>query len=675
MKKIILTALSVCAVGLCTAGVTACDNSGDGSPSASVPAQPITYTFQVKASVGVSLMEQDLKVVVYDKAGQALASLRLDDSGERTRNMLPDEYVVRLENADGETLYETMTTTSAEQPVVLYFASSPAKGSGDEYDAYQLQEGVYSVTLSGKTEIFYAFQPSKAGTYRIYSVGKADVAMQAYQGSDSFLHSPTLYDDRSATDKNFVGNVQVSPSDLTGSDGSANADFRKYFSVAYADKATDLSISGCILCIDYVSEEYSPDAIVETITLSKADEALYDENGNVVPYGAQSGTLTPAQYNAEFVYNEADRYYHIGSKNGPVALMMFTKTPERLLDQPFNKIANPDPNDPADNANPATLHLTFTDPETGKITVKEYNKLINEIYPSAVNEDGVYPLTQEMYEFLYQFVVVAQNDINVQNVPKELRWKAPCYYYETGEIIDNKPDVSDWTGDTPTAGNGGMNSPYVIANGNYVAAFGSASGIVYYTYSVTAGGELTVSTDNEKANFYIVKEGQASSTSGSALESETAEIIGAGSVTLTVKTGDTLSIQVATTDWNPAAIEFTLSHKQSTSGDNNADGSAEKPYTLALGETSVSGVNVVWYAFTPAESGTYTFSTLDDNSTLYLYASTAGGTSIKNSVNSNYRGDGVGFHANLQAGTTYYLQVSELSFEAFTLTVNVVKAA
>ncbi len=674
MKKIMLTALSACAVGLCAAGATACDNSGDGSPSSSVPAQPITYTFQVKASVGVSLMEQDLKVVVYDKNGQALASLRLDDSGERTRSMLPDEYTVRLENADGETLYETVTTTSADQPVILYFASSPTQGSGDEYDAYQLQEGVYSVTLLGKTEIFYAFQPSKAGTYRIYSVGTADVAMQAYQGSDSFLHSPTLYDDRSAADKNFVSNVQISPSDLTNGDGSANTAFRSYFSVAYADKATDLSISGCILCIEYVSEEYSPDAIVETITLTTADEALYDESGNIVPYEKQSGTLTPAQYNAEFIYNEADRYYHIGSKNGPVALMMFTKTPDRLLDQPFNKIANPDPNDPADNANPATLHLTFTDPETGKITVKEYNKLINEIYPSAVNEDGVYPLTQEMYEFLYQFVVVAQNDINVQNVPKELRWKAPCYYYETGEVSDNKPDVSDWTGDIPTAGNGGMNAPFVIANGTYMAAFGSASGIVYYTYSVTASGELTVSTDNEKANFYIVKEGQASSTSGSALESETAEIIGAGSVTLTVKTGDTISIQVATTDWNPAAIQFTVSYNESTSG-GETDGSTERPYTLSLGETNVSGVNSVWYAFTPAETGTYTFSTTDDNSVLHLYASTAGGSSLKDSINSNYRGEGVGFHANLQAGTTYYLQVSELSFEAFTLTVNVVKAA
>ena len=674
MKKIILTALSVCAVGLCAAGAAACDNSGDDSPSASVPAQPITYTFQVKASVGVSLMEQDLKVVVYDKAGQALASLRLDDSGERTRNMLPDEYVVRLENADGETLYETTTTMSADEPVILYFASVPTKGSGSEYDAYQLQEGIYAVTLSGKTEIFYAFQPSKAGTYRIYSMGTADVAMQAYEGSDSFLHSPTLYDDKSAADKNFVSNVQVSPSDLMGSDGVANDDFRKYFSVAYADKATDLSIGSCLLFIEYVSEEYSPDVIVENVKLTKADEALYDENGNVVPYGTQSGTLTPAQYNAEFVYNETDRYYHIGSKNGPVALMMFTKTPERLLDQPFNKIANPDPNDPADNANPATLHLTFTDPETGKLTVKEYNTLINEIYPSAVNEDGVYPLTQEMYEFLYQFVVVAQNDINVQNVPKELRWKAPCYYYETGEIVDNKPDVSDWTGDTPTAGNGGMKTPFVIANGNYVAAFGSASGIVYYTYSVAADGELTISTDNAKANLYIIKEGQASSTSGTALDSETAEVIGAGSVVLTVKTGDTLSIQVATTDWNPAAIEFTVSYNESTSG-GETDGSSERPYTITLGETTVSGINLVWYAFTPAESGTYTFSTLDDNTVLFLYHSTTDAVSFKDSKNPNYRGEGVGFHANLQAGTTYYLQVSEFSLEAFTLTVNIVKAA
>lgn len=662
MKKLWITTLSLCAA-LCFA--TGCGGNKEpagSSPTESTPAENILYSFEVKATEGTDLFAAGLKIAVY-KNGEKLTSMGVDNSGKRTKTLPADEYEVRLENANGETLYSTKTTKNADEAVELYYAFTPNAGAGEEYNHYQVAQGYYSAPLTQEGETYFSFKPTEAGTYRISSFGEADVLFRLYEGSDSFLN-PTpadFADDKSENNLNFVYNFQVTPAEITNADGSFNNDFRTIFSVGYSDKAEMRTATACIIAIEYVSDDYDTDPLVQTVVLTKADPVLYNENDEVVPFGAQSGTLTPVPYNATFVYNETDRYYHLENENGPLVVMPFTVTPERLLDQPFNKIGNPDPNDPSDNATPATLHLTFVNPETGEKTVKEYNKLINEIYPSAVNADGVYPLTQEMYEFVYQFVMVAQNDINVENIPAELRWKAPFYYYATEEITDNKPDVSGWTGDVPTGGNGLIASPYTIIDGEYCAAFGSVSGVVYYSYTAQADGVITIATETAKSNLYLLRT--------NSFFSETTELLGNGTMEINVQKGDTLLIQICASDWEPLTIVFSITYCESE--ENFSVGTMENPYVLTVGATTVQGLNDVWYAFTPIQSGTYTFSTENTNSILSLYSSASTSALIKNSMNSNYGGIGAGFSVALQAGTTYYLQVSELSFESFTLVLNV----
>ncbi|MBO5363142.1 MAG: hypothetical protein J6A46_02310, partial [Clostridia bacterium] len=113
MKKFLIALLSIFTLAAVASGCGSGqgDSSSESSSSesssnvssdssSSVPAEIVKYTFQVHAS-GVKLGESGLKVVVYSKDGETKATLLLDDSGKRTKNLTADEYTVCLENENG----------------------------------------------------------------------------------------------------------------------------------------------------------------------------------------------------------------------------------------------------------------------------------------------------------------------------------------------------------------------------------------------------------------------------------------------------------------------------------------------------------------------------------------------------------------------------------------------
>ena len=662
MKKLVSILLSLGAIGAISCAVGCGDKPADSSP-----AEPIKYSFKVFAKDGVQLSEENLKIVVYGKDGTSVASLSLDDSGERSKKLNPDVYTVCLENEAGEKIYTTTTQLTCDTPVSLYLLDQPTGGTGDEQDQYEIKNGYYNVPLSKFNATYYAFTPSKTGTYRITSIGSADVAYAEYDASEEYLNpAPIQSIDDNGSDVNFVYEFDVNPTEYNSMEDTGA--YKVYFSVGFADKATDTSATSSIISVEYINSSYTeagePEFTYSTVTLTKedADSVLFDSQGEIVPFTSQEGVLTPLAYNATIVYNETDRYYHVGSANGPLVVMPFTVTPERLLDKPFNKIANPDPNDPTDNANPATLHLTFTDEVNYTVTVKEYNTLINEIYPAAVNADGVYPLTEEMREFLYQFVVVAENDINVQNIPRELRWKAPLYYYETGTIAADRPDVSGWDGDKPTNGEGTKNAPYTIGLGDFCAPFGSVSGIVYYTYTSNKSGFLTINTKSDNAVVSFINETVTVNGDIVSSTSESGDIHGKGSYAFEVSNGSVLTIQICTNDWNSASIEFSLSYSTDKPLDSTPGGMGN-PYSLQMGETKAvaEGVIAIWYAITPTETAEYTFSTNDKDADITVYEGKAFGAKVKSK-------SGAGsFTVTLEAGKTYFVGVGEGVNDYFTV--------
>ena len=670
MKKLFSILLSIGAIGAISCAAGCGDKSGD-----STPATPIKYNFKVFAKADVQLSEENLKIVVYGKDGSVAASLGMDDSGERSKQLIPDIYTVCLENEAGEKIYTTTTQLTCDTPVSLYLLDQPTGGTGAEQDQYDITNGYYNVPLSKYGATYFSFTPSKVGTYRITSIGSADVAFAEYAASEEYLNpDPIAQTDDNGSDVNFVYEFDVTPTEFNSMEDMG--DYKVYFSVGFADKATDTSAASSLISVEYVNanynEEGAPELTYSTVTLTKedADEALFNSKGEIVPFTSQKGTLTPIAYNANLVYNQNDRYYHVGTANGPVVVMPFTVVPERLLDLPFNKIGNPDPNDPTDNANPATLHLTFVDETNYTVTVKEYNTLINEVYPAAVNADGVYPLTEEMREFLYQFVVVAGNDISVQNVPKELRWKAPLYYYETGTVADDRPDVSGWDGEQPTSGKGTQAQPYSIGLGHFCAPFGSVSGIVYYSYTSNRDGYLTLTTETDNTVLFFTNETVTTDGEITSSVSENGDIYGKGSYSFEVSRGSQLLIQISTNDWNSAAVPFTVSFSTDKPVD-TTPGGMSNPYDLQMGETKVvsKGSSFVFYTITLTETAEYTFTSYSNHAVLSLNANRPFGKTVK-----AHEGNG-SFTVTLEAGKTYFLVVSDSQLsESFTIYFDCAKA-
>lgn len=673
MKKrlFLVAALSTCALA-CIA--TACDKTDDSTPAVSTPpestpAEPVRYQFKALAAADVDFSELGTKVVVYNPDGSVAASLRLDNSGERTKTLTPAEYTVRLETANGDTVYETKTDLTCDTPVLLYYLETPAAGTGSDADLYQIDNGYYALTLTRNDPAFYAFTPKTAGTYRVLSVGSADVELNVHDGSEVWVNPvpAATIDDVSASDVNFAYEFQVTPTDIANM--GDNAIYQVYFSVDFSSKATNFDTNTTILYADKISNDYdapAQDDTPETIVLTKADDALYDNAGNVVPFTAQDGTLTELPYNAELVYNATDRYYHVGSENGPLVVMPFTVAPSRYLDMAFNTVGNPELNE---NALPSTLYLTFVDETTGKKTVKQYNTLINEIYPSAVNTDGVYPLTQEMYEFVCQYVAQNNSD-KVSIIPTELRWKAPLYYYETGTPADDRPSLSGWSGDMPASGNGTQTSPYIVGNGNYCAPFGPTFGILYYQYTATENGYLTVKTEDESTVMAMLYEYEVSSGDNFTASTESADLAGAGAYTFQIHNGGTLVIRVCSSKWESAQLPFTLEYSVNKPIDENAGaGSADKPYVLELGETiaQANGTTYVYYTFTPAESGSYTIGTNNDDASIDVWKNKAWGTKVKGIAGATSA------TITLEAGTTYVIGISEGVSEVFTVAFYLLK--
>ncbi len=667
MKKHLLTIFSIGAA-LCFA--TACGAQNQTStPDESTPAEPVKYTFKVLAASDVALSEADVKIAVYNPDGSKLGSMRLDSSGERSQTLTPAEYTVRLEDKNGDTVYETKTDLIAENDVLLYYLESPASGEGNDGLPYQIDNGYYPVTLAKNASVFYAFTPTEAGTYRIRSIGSADVQLHRHDGSEMWINPAPSETVDDSDGVNFSYEFQVTSTDLTSINGNGN--YQLYFSVEYADKAADFSAS-TMLYVDKISDDTSSvtppvDDNPTVITLTTADEVLYDENGNVLPFGTQEGALTPLPYNAELIYNEADRYYHYGSENGALVVMPFTVTPTRFLDEAFNVIGNPELNE---NALPSTLHLTFTDETTGKVTVKEYNTLINEIYPSAVNGDGMYPLTQEMYEFVVAYTA-ANSSEKVSIIPADLRWKAPLYYYETGTPTDDRPDVSDWANDKPTSGNGSQTNPYVIGLGDYCAPFGAMFGTVYYTYTVEQDGFITVSTEDTKATLAVVYEYSVKNGDEFTATTESGDIFGAGAYTFdNVVKGGKITLQICASDWKSAKLPFSLTYSAEKPKDETL-GSADKPYTLTLGETTAKSegtTSMLLYSITPTATGTYTFSTTNQDAQIYIWKNKIWGSQVACVSNAKSK------TVTLEAGTTYYIGVCEGVSMSFTVVFNCVKA-
>lgn len=331
-------------------------------------------------------------------------------------------------------------------------ASSDPKADGSEYKRYELTEGYYEMAMPRGGKIWLSFAVPEPGQYALYTLNDDASSYEIIRYDASASYIPIGSDG-----KTYIGfparNIDgVLYSNVTCSTAHWSTSWRATYSLS--------GKSGNILKFRFVKiddEPWTP----KTVRVQHLAQQI---NGVTAPEGPENCTPTPVPYESEFFYEEASGYYRMGTPENPgeIIYVAITMVPERmLLDKPFTSIQY---------ELGSNVYL-----DTGKTTIDgdyliwDYMPFItgdtdndmkidvDNCYQNFVNGDGLYPVNQELYEFLRLYTnknkpIAWDDSLGAWRTEEymECAWLAACYYYKnltpgSKELPYKVDDVGDLT--------------------------------------------------------------------------------------------------------------------------------------------------------------------------------------------------------------------------------------
>lgn len=349
-------------------------------------------------------------------------------SGEASNYLFNEEFTL---TADGLGLFSVLPYMQAGK---TYFLNVYNDGDAAADFEFVIEAPAASYTVTDKTgevevtvtkqgaKATIRFKPAAGAAYKV--TGPADIDTSIIVGSP-----------HEAFAKNAVCTARFTE-DMVGSE--------LYFSVAVSDE-TQFPVSF------KVKIEKTAD-LVNTTAVKRVTETL-------TKFEEQEGTLTevPVDGTAVLVYNDTDKFYHLGTADGPVVVVMLTGSlGERSF--AYDEEATLAYIDKADRFGMYKLVYDVTVDKTSltagnayddyRVMLRgfaDYNLVPSQLgydyeipeniaeehyYVKYVNKDGVYPLTKELEAFLKGFA--AENAGCMPNDAADgSEWLFACYYYET----------------------------------------------------------------------------------------------------------------------------------------------------------------------------------------------------------------------------------------------------
>ncbi len=347
---------------------------------------------------------------------------------------------------------------------------SGIKGAGTDYDRFEMREGYYEVEIGTSGKIWLSFSAAQAGQFALYSVENADkVTAKRYDASDQYIPTES-FTATTLDDGNFYSNVTVSS---------------RYWTTSWRATYCLQGKRGAIVKIRFTRIADAPkDA--QNITVTAVPEQLKLEKA---PNGATGTILRDVDYSTKYYYDEKDGYYH--TESGNIIYMAITKNASRLFaDASFATIVS--------YGGSYLLHHSTT--LEGDHILKDYswfltnhgglgymddnrNFILNEgdptlpCYQNYVNSDGLYPVNQELYEFLNLYMKL--NPIADMSGSSSA-WLAACYEY-----INAVPGSEDF--------------PYEVTESFEVTT--KRSGYTYYKLTPETAGTYTISVSGTTDGF------------------------------------------------------------------------------------------------------------------------------------------------------------------------------
>ena len=678
--------------------VSGSDSSESSSDSSSAAAVEKTYTFTVKDNANKAVL--GAKIVVKQN-GETVKELLTDSTGSVTAKLYVGSVVTLGDlplgySCGGEITLGKLVTDIDFKLTKDYI--EPLSGKGESYNIYELalpvankveaNEATFMVDIKeANQEIFFAFDPSRVGTYKITSLGNLDAKLLGYAVSTAGCYrlEDKDSDDVSETDKNFVHMFEVQGTylwtyeddnldgEFTEDEKRENTEHRYTFALTLNGEATGKYlfkieyVSETLLTpeIEYVTETKRPTVAVSHFT-APADKTL---------------VAAPYHYYDNLVFNATDNAYHVDSENGPIAVVKLKGAQERLLGgATLESVVMQDP----------TVFLFTTSVEKNdmgyitRVIKTDYADMVLNTYALFTDANGMYPLTKDLYDFLYRYIVVAHNNVNIK-LPNDLdtsvkveNWDplcmAPIYLYCAENEIPESEVIF-----TP---DGSYEKPYTIAEmGTYsysLQGFDGATGFpehAWHKLVASKDGDLKITAQNASSNITITNKTtnetvyikvKLNGTTGSY------EFVDGDAAILAVSQGDEIYFEVNHVSEEYQTVQFVIAINKPVTGEN---GSADAPFTIdGVGTYEVTVEDFYgmfysskWFKFTVTETGTYKFYSEEHVDGSYSIYATPDVSSeqIAHSLDSQFRGQPYKYvEAELTAGTTYYIYVGSVSEES-----------
>lgn len=317
-------------------------------------------------------------------------------------------------------------------------------GDGSAFNRFEASEGYYKISIEANQEVFYSFSASQTGLYALYTMSAVEgVTITQYDATSQYIP----IDDNG----NFIGNeAVVVPAEYGDKAGVLYSKVNcsaKYYSDSWRatygfESTTAQTVEVRFVRIGDALRE--PENVVTSVTPSELKGAfLSDPNQDTT--GKDVATVP---FSSKYFYDEdyeievtpfaggqsvrVKGFYRMGTeeKPGDLIYVMLTKSPVRMFDTTFIDLV----------PNGASLRLFTFKAENGDIHYNDYENFIMKgtgdatkvCYENAVNSDGLYPVNQELFDFL-NYYVDARGCAGMSEDQKALypdaMWLAPCYYY------------------------------------------------------------------------------------------------------------------------------------------------------------------------------------------------------------------------------------------------------
>lgn len=428
MKKLFAVLAMTAMIGITSCGPTTSEPTTNPSVDPSIsnpstPDDPVNYTFNVNVKFEDGTPFEGARVQCCTTDGSiCLMPVTTDATGSCSFSIELNEYEVHVLNVPEGYYYDDdgyiLSATNASVSIVLFTLQDidPNNGDGTPYNRHIVGEGLYNVTVNSAEEIvYYGFEAKEPGVYRVESWAEGiDTKVGDYYASDFFVPETTTDgDDDSGKDKNFSYKITLKKSNFvseTDEHGNEVLYVGARWTLGFSVKdVTEFPCTFPVVFMRIADSKEEPRPEVKTV---KVTETLTN-------YPAGEGTLTSLKMDGSdvAVYNENDKFYHLGSLNGPVIVAKISKKCE-FVDSAFSTIQN---------AGNSALLLNY---------VNDYTDFIAK-YAEVCNEDGVYGVTEELRTFLDRFQKTHKYFGNggwVQNqldytADESCYWMFAAYYY------------------------------------------------------------------------------------------------------------------------------------------------------------------------------------------------------------------------------------------------------